>query len=169
MSHKNINEIGLVISCAQLLLSSIIRESVSYFPITMFSTDLKPGLQANTEILVGTRDTAHHVGSGKIKVLATPVMIMLLEEAALNAVEEFLTPGFQTVGTHLDISHIAATPVGMRVTAFAEVTRVDGRKLSFNVWAEDEVERIGEGTHERIIVEVERFDKRAREKSTSRQ
>jgi fluoroacetyl-CoA thioesterase len=131
----------------------------------MYANELQPGLAASTEILVGTRDTAHHVGSGKIKVLATPVMIMLLEEAALNAVEGLLSPGYQTVGTHLDVSHIAATPVGMRVDAYAELTAVDGRKLTFRVWAEDEVERIGEGTHERIIVEVERVDKRTRAKS----
>jgi len=131
----------------------------------MPSSKLEPGLSASTEILVGTRDTAHHVGSGKIKVLATPVMIMLLEEAALNAVEELLPPGYQTVGTRLDISHIAATPVGMRVQACAEVTEVDGRKLTFRVWAEDEIERIGEGIHERIVVEVARFDRRIRAKS----
>ena len=131
----------------------------------MSTNELKPGLRASTEILVGTRDTAHHVGSGKIKVLATPVMVMLLEEAALKAVEGLLSSGYQTVGTRLDISHTAATPVGMRVKAYAEVTEVAGRKLTFRVWAEDEVERIGEGSHERIIVEVERFDKRTRVKN----
>jgi len=131
----------------------------------MSTSKLKPGLRASTEILVGTRDTAHHVGSGKIKVLATPVMIMLLEEAALNAVEDLLPPGYQTVGTRLDVSHTAATPVGMRVTAHAEVIEVDGRKLTFRVWAEDEVEAIGEGTHERIVVEVARFDRRTRAKA----
>ncbi len=118
------------------------------------------GMQAKTEIVVGTRDTAHHVGSGRIKVLATPVMIMLLEEAALQAVEDHLPAGYQTVGIRLDVTHIAATPVGMHVTAGAEVVAVDGRKLIFKVWADDEAERIGEGTHERIIVELERFDKR---------
>ncbi len=131
----------------------------------MSTNELKPGLRASTEILVGTRDTAHHVGSGEIKVLATPVMVMLLEEAALKAVEGLLSSGYQTVGTRLDISHTAATPVGMRVKAYAEVTEVAGRKLTFRVWAEDEVERIGEGSHERIIVEVERFDKRTRVKT----
>lgn len=131
----------------------------------MNSNQLEPGLRASTEILVGTRDTAHHVGSGKIKVLATPVMVMLLEEAALNSVEGLLAPGYQTVGTHLDVSHIAATPVGMRVTAHAELTEVDGRKLTFRVWAEDEAERIGGGTHQRIIVEVSRFDRRTRAKT----
>jgi len=118
------------------------------------------GLKGSTEIMVGTRDTAPHVGSGKIKVLATPVLVMLLEEAALHAVEGLLPTGHQTVGTRLDVSHTAATPVGMRVLAHAEVIKVDGRKLTFRVWADDQVERIGEGVHERIIVNVERFDKR---------
>ncbi len=130
----------------------------------MSDLPIETGHAASTEILVGTRDTAHHVGSGKIKVLATPVMVMLLEEAALNAVEGLLPAGQQTVGTRLDVSHIAATPVGMRVTARAEVVAVDGRKLTFKVWADDEVERIGEGIHERIVVDVERFDKRTRAK-----
>ncbi len=125
---------------------------------------MKPGLQGSTEIMVGTRDTAPHVGSGKSKVLATPVLVMLLEEAALNAVEGLLPAGHQTVGTRLDVSHTAATPVGMRVYAHAEVTRVEGRKLVFRVWAEDEVERIGEGLHERISVNVGRFDVRTQDK-----
>ena len=129
---------------------------------------LKPGLRGTAEILVGTRDTAPHIGSGKIKVLATPVMVSLMEEAALDAVEGFLPPGFQTVGTRLDITHVAATPVGVRVTAGAEVTKVDGRRLTFHVWADDETERIGEGTHERIVVEVSRFDRRAQEKAPRR-
>jgi predicted thioesterase len=126
--------------------------------------ELQPGLVGKTDILVGTRDTAPHIGSGKIKVLATPVMVSLMEEAALNAVEGFLPAGHQTVGTRLDITHSAATPVGLRVTATAELVRVDGRKLTFRVWAEDERERIGEGTHERIVVNVSRFDKRAQDK-----
>lgn len=126
--------------------------------------DIKTGLSASTEIMVGTRDTAPHVGSGKIKVLATPVLVMLLEEAALNAVEGLLPAGQQTVGTRLDVSHTAATPVGMRVHAHAEVVKVEGRKLLFRVWAEDEVERIGQGSHERIIVTVDRFDLRTQGK-----
>ena len=130
--------------------------------------DLKTGLTGAAEILVGTRDTAPHVGSGKIKVLATPVMVGLMEEAALNAVEGLLPPGHQTVGTRLDITHVAATPVGLRVTAGAEVVRVEGRRLTFRVWADDESERIGEGTHERIVVDVSRFDKRAQAKAPPR-
>jgi fluoroacetyl-CoA thioesterase len=134
----------------------------------MLTQQLQPGLTGNTEILVGTRDTAPHVGSGKIKVLATPVMVSLMEEAALNAVEGLLAPGHQTVGTRLDITHIAATPVGLRVVAGAEVIRVEGRRLTFRVWADDEKERIGEGTHERIVVEVARFDRRVQEKAPRR-
>lgn len=127
--------------------------------------ELRPGLKGETEIMVGTRDTAPHVGSGKIKVLATPVMVNMMEEAALNAVEGLLPAGHQTVGIRLDITHIAATPVGMRVKARAELTRIDGRKLTFRVVAEDEKDLIGEGLHERIIVNVERFDKRTQEKA----
>jgi len=128
------------------------------------TSDLHPGLTGSAEILVGTRDTAPHVGSGKVKVLATPVMVSLMEEASLNAVEGLLPPGHQTVGTRLEITHTAATPVGLRVTATAEVTRVEGRRITFRVWAIDEKERIGEGTHERIVVEVARFDLRAQAK-----
>ena len=91
--------------------------------------EIKAGMKASTEIVVGTRDTAHHVGSGRIKVLATPVMVMLLEEAALKTVEDSLPAGQQSVGTRLDISHIAATPVGMKVVAHAEVTKVEGLSL----------------------------------------
>ena len=130
--------------------------------------ELRPGLTGTTEILVGTRDTAPHIGSGKIKVLATPVMVGLMEEAALNAVEGHLPAGHQTVGTRLDITHFAATPVGLRVTACAELTGVDGRRLTFKVWAQDDRERIGEGTHERIVVDVSRFDRRAQDKAPRR-
>ena len=126
---------------------------------------IRCGLSGTTEIMVGTRDTAPHVGSGRIKVLATPVLVMLLEESALHAVEGLLPAGHQTVGTRLDVSHTAATPVGMRVTAHAELVRVEGRKLTVRVWAEDAVERIGEGVHERIIVNVERFDVRTQNKA----
>ena len=126
--------------------------------------DLKPGLTATVEIVVGTRDTAAHVGSGKIGVLATPILVTLLESAALQAVERFMPPGQQTVGTRLNISHTAATPVGMRVRAHAELIRVEGRKLTFRLHAEDEGEPIADGTHERLIISVERFDQRMQKK-----
>ncbi len=126
--------------------------------------DLKPGLTATVEIVVGTRDTAAHVGSGRIGVLATPILVTLLESAALQAVERFMPPGQQTVGTRLNISHTAATPVGMRVRAHAELIRVEGRKLTFRLHAEDEGEPIADGTHERLIISVERFDQRMQKK-----
>ncbi|MGZ8228210.1 MAG: thioesterase family protein [Burkholderiales bacterium] len=132
------------------------------------ASELRAGLSGHAEIVVGTRDTAPHVGSGKVKVLATPVMVSLMEEASLNAVEGHLPPGFQTVGTRLDITHVVATPVGLRVRAGAEVTRVEGRRVTFRVWADDEKDRIGEGTHERIVVEVARFDARAQQKAPRR-
>ncbi len=128
------------------------------------SAELKPGLTGTSEIVVGTRDTAPHVGSGKIGVLATPIMVNLMEAAALQAVERFMPPGHQTVGTHLDVKHFAATPVGMRVTARAELVKVEGRTLTFRLRAEDEREPIGEGVHERLIINVERFDQRMQKK-----
>lgn len=128
------------------------------------SGELKPGLTGTAEIVVGTRDTAPHVGSGKIGVLATPIMVNLMEAAALQAVERFLPPGYQTVGTHLDVKHFAATPVGFRVRAEAKLVKVDGRTLTFHISAVDEREPVGEGDHERLIINVERFDQRMQRK-----
>jgi predicted thioesterase len=130
--------------------------------------ELKPGLTATVEIVVGTRDTAAHVGSGKIGVLATPIMVTLMETAALQAVERFMPPGQQTVGTRLDITHTAATPVGMRVRARAELIQVEARKLTFRLHAEDETETIGGGIHERLIISVDRFDQRMQKKIAAR-
>ncbi|MDH3287579.1 MAG: thioesterase family protein [Betaproteobacteria bacterium] len=126
--------------------------------------ELKPGLTGLAEIVVGTRDTAPHVGSGKIGVLATPIMVNLMEAAALQAVEKFMPPGYQTVGTRLDVKHFAATPVGLRVRAEAKLVKVDGRTLTFRIQAADEREPIGEGDHERLIINVERFDQRMQKK-----
>jgi len=128
------------------------------------SDKVKPGLAGTAEIVVGTRDTAPHVGSGKIGVLATPIMVNLMEAAALQAVEKYMPPGHQTVGTHLDVKHFAATPVGLRVIARAELVKVEGRTLTFRIRAEDEREPIGEGFHERLIINVERFDVRMQKK-----
>ncbi|MEQ1774373.1 MAG: thioesterase family protein [Burkholderiales bacterium] len=128
------------------------------------SDELKPGLNATVEIVVGTRDTAAHVGSGKIGVLATPILVTLLESAALQAVERLMPAGQQTVGTRLELSHTAATPVGMRVRADAELIAVEGRKLTFKLHAQDDVEPIASGTHERLIISVERFDQRMQKK-----
>jgi predicted thioesterase len=115
-------------------------------------------------MVVGPEHTAPFVGSGRIAVLATPVMINLIEAAALAAVEHLLPAGHQSLGIHLDVSHTAATPVGLRVTATAEVTQVQGRTISFQVAARDEFEQIGGGTHRRVVVSVSRFDERVQHK-----
>jgi fluoroacetyl-CoA thioesterase len=122
------------------------------------------GLTGTAEIVVGPEHTAPFVGSGRIAVLATPVMINVIEAASLNAVEHLLPGGHQSLGIHLDVSHVAATPVGLRVTATAEVIGVEGRTIKFRVEAHDEVETIGGGTHERVVVSVERFDERVQRK-----
>ncbi len=131
----------------------------------MKTTDrLKPGLKGEKTIVVAEEHTAPHVGSGVVAVLATPVMVNLLEAAALAAVEKFLPAGYQTLGTVLEIKHFAATPVGLRVRAFAELRAVEGRTLVFALRAEDELETIGEGSHERVVVNVDRFEQRVKKK-----
>ena len=125
---------------------------------------IRPGLKGSVEIVVGEEHTAPHVGSGRVRVLATPIMINLMEAAALQAVEGLLPAGHQTVGIHLDVTHVAATPVGMRVRAHAELMRVDKRTLFFDVSAEDEKERIGGGVHERIVINLAKFDGRMQDK-----
>src|ERR1700682_1867516 len=107
--------------------------------------NLPAGMTGTAEPLAGEQHTAPRIGSGRIRVLATPVMINLIEAAALAAVEQSLPEEHQSLGTHLDISHIAATPVGMRVRATAEVVKVVGRTIHFRVRAEDERELIGQG------------------------
>ncbi len=125
---------------------------------------LTPGLTGRTELVVGEEHTAPRVGSGKVHVLATPVMINLFEAAALDAIEQLLPPGYQSLGTILNVRHIAATPVGMRVVAVARTLRIEGRTVFFSVEAHDEKELIGDGTHERVVVNVEKFDQRVKRK-----
>ena len=121
---------------------------------------IKPGLAGEIDVTVAEEHTAPHVGSGQVRVLATPVLVNLLEAAALKAAEHFVPEGHQTVGTLLNVRHLAATPVGMKVKAQAVVTKVEGRMLTFRVWADDEVEAIGEGEHQRVIINLDKFDQR---------
>ena len=125
---------------------------------------VRPGTTGNAELVVGEEHTAPRVGSGKVHVLATPVMINLIEAAALAAVEHLLPQGYQSLGTHLDVRHIAATPVGMRVKASVEVSAVNGRTISFSVSVKDEIDLIGDGRHERVVVNVAKFDQRVQRK-----
>ena len=97
-------------------------------------------------------------------VFATPMMVRAMENAALNAIRDYLEPGESAVGTVVNVRHLAATPVGHQVTAEAEVTRVDGRRIEFKVSARDEIEEIGSGTHERMVVDLARLGKKLTEK-----
>ena len=131
----------------------------------MAATDaLKVGMKGHAEMLVTDVLTAPRVGSGRVHVLATPVMINVIEAAALAAIEHLLPEGYQSLGTRLDIRHFAATPVGMRVRAEVEVLKVDGRTVTFGVAVADEKEPVGDGTHERMVVNVSRFDVRIQDK-----
>jgi len=94
------------------------------------------------------------------QVFATPMMVTIMENAALNAIRDYLEPGESAVGTVVNVRHLAATPVGHQVTATATVTKVDGRRIEFDVSARDETEQIGTGTHERMLVDIARLNKR---------
>jgi fluoroacetyl-CoA thioesterase len=125
---------------------------------------LQPGLTGRAELIVGEQHTAPRVGSGLVHVLATPVMINLFEAAALDAVDQYLPAGYQSLGTVLNVRHIAATPVGMKVFAEAKVVRIEKRTVYLEVMAKDERELIGDGLHERVVVNVEKFDQRVARK-----
>jgi len=129
---------------------------------------LKEGLTGAAGITVGEQHTAPRIGSGRVHVLATPVMINMMEAAALDAIENLLPPGHQSLGTHLNVGHYAATPVGMDLRASAVVTKVEGRTVEFRVEAFDDKERVGDGTHTRVVVNVERFDLRVQRKLAER-
>jgi predicted thioesterase len=128
-------------------------------------SELKVGLKGTAELVVGREHLAAAVGSGLVEVFSTPMMIALLENAAVDALAPAMGEGQTSVGVHLDVKHLAATPPGMRVRAYAELAKVEGRMLSFKVWAEDERERIGEGTHQRAVIDRARFEKKIAEKA----
>ena len=115
------------------------------------------GLRGLATLRVAPRHTAEAWGSGDVPVYATPSLVALLETAAVNAVAGRLGPGETTVGTWLEVSHLAATPVGADVSAEAELVAIEGRKLTFTVVAYDNRTKIGEGRHHRMIVSRERF------------
>lgn len=122
------------------------------------------GMKGRAETLVTPDNTAQAAGSGLLPVFATPWMAALMENAAVQAVQGALSPEEGTVGTRLDVTHDAATPVGMKVWAEAEVTAVEGRKLTFSVSAFDEAGKIGGGTHQRFVIQPEKFLARAQAK-----
>lgn len=123
--------------------------------------DIPVGAKGTYSLKVMPSDLANQFKDMSLpQVFATPMMVRAMENAALNAVRDYLDPGESCVGTVVNVRHLAATPVGHRVTAEAVVTKVDGRRIEFNVTARDEMEEIGNGTHERMVVDMARIDKR---------
>lgn len=123
------------------------------------------GMTGRAEAVVFEGNTAQAAGSGTLPVFATPWMCALMEKAAWTAIAPALNEGESSVGTSLNISHLSATPLGLKVWAESEVTAVDGRKVDFKVAAYDEKGLIGEGTHQRFIIQDERFLARAAKKA----
>jgi fluoroacetyl-CoA thioesterase len=118
---------------------------------------LEPGMTGEATTTVVHENTAAHVGAGGVEVFATPMMIALMENAAWRAVANGLEEGYVTVGTLVNVRHLAATPPGQQVRATAELIEIDRRRLVFKVEAYDEQQKIGEGYHERFIVNLDRF------------
>ena len=127
---------------------------------------LNIGIKGHREITVEEKDLAIHVGSGTVHVLATPMMIANMEYTAASSVEELLGEGKSTVGVQVNVSHVAATPKGMKVSCDSELLEIsaNGKILTFRVEAHDECGLIGEGTHQRAIIDRERFDNKAQAK-----
>jgi predicted thioesterase len=119
--------------------------------------ELVPGLTAEESIRVDESNVAATFGSGRVPVFSTPYLVALIEGAAMAAVDEAMLPGQDTVGTDIQISHKAATPIGMTVTARARLEKVEGRRLLYTVEAWDDKETISEGSHERFIINREKF------------
>ena len=123
------------------------------------------GLVGEATIVVVPEVTARHMGSGTISVFATPEMVRLMERAAVNGLAPHLPPGQQSVGTMVNVKHLAATPLGASVTARAELIAVDGRRLTFKVSAQDGTDLIGEGTHERALIDLAKFEAKVKAKA----
>ncbi len=122
------------------------------------------GLSEEQEFVVQEEHTAGHVGSGSLRVLATPSLIGFMERVARDLMERNLPEGYSSVGVWVDVHHLAATPVGAKVRVSCQVIAVDGRKVDFSVQAWDEVEKIGEGRHQRVVIDVGRFLQRLQAK-----
>lgn len=122
------------------------------------------GIKNTQKITVEQKDTALSHSSGSLEVFATPAMIALMENTAMNAVSSFLAEGEATVGTEINVKHLSATPIGGQVTCEAELTEIDGRRLVFKVTAWDNKGVIGEGSHQRFIIKTEKFMAKAKEK-----
>jgi len=127
---------------------------------------LKPGLTGAAHTQVTGSNVAKEMGSGDVEVFATPAMVALMEEAAIESIKPCLKAGETSVGVRIDVSHLAATPIAMKIRAEATLEKVDGRRLFFHVAAYDDKEKIGEGNHERVIVQRDRFLAKAQAKGS---
>ena len=128
---------------------------------------LEIGIKGKQEVVANEMNSAKTMGSGTLDVFATPAMIALMEKTAWTSVADELDDGCGTVGISLNVAHSAPTPLGMKVTCESELTGIDGRKLTFYVKAYDEKGVIGEGTHERFVIQNEKFQKKANMKKDS--
>ncbi|EGG90927.1 hypothetical protein HMPREF0491_02584 [Lachnospiraceae oral taxon 107 str. F0167] len=126
---------------------------------------LEVGIRGQKETIVTKQNTAAGIGSGSLEVFSTPVMILLMEESCFMSVSDKLDEGFTTVGISVDVRHLSATPLGMKVEIKSELIKIDGRALTFKVEAYDEKGLIGEGIHERFIVNNEKFQAKTDSKS----
>lgn len=148
MSGMRFSFVSLQIYIVVLIWDSLLSPNLNNMEI---------GMSYTASMVVGNNDTALAAGSGSLLVLATPRMIALMEEAAMKCVADSLSASDTTVGTLMNVSHVKASPMGADIRAVAELTAVDGRKLSFSVKAYQGETLIGEGTHERFVVNIERF------------
>jgi fluoroacetyl-CoA thioesterase len=129
------------------------------------TTSIKVGMSLEAEQIVTAERTAPHIGSGTLRVYATPAMGMLIEETCCSLVDPLLPDGKTTVGTEIHLRHLAPTPVGKRVLIHVHITAVDGNAITFEAQLRDEFEPIGTAQHQRVVVDIDRFMKRVLAKS----
>lgn len=138
----------------------------------MIFAGIQPGLVGEVRLTVAGEHTAQHLGSGAVSVLATPQMVLLMERAGVAAVDHLLPEGYRTVGAHLNIRHLEPTPVGFKIRAIARLVEIDGRRLTFRVEVHEEPfgqeHLVGEGIHQRAIIDVSRFGERVARKIADR-
>jgi fluoroacetyl-CoA thioesterase len=122
------------------------------------------GVKGEAMCLVNEENTAEKFASGAVPVFGTPALVALIEQAAINALLSYIPEGYTTVGTRIDLEHLAASPLGMKINAVAKLTEIDGRRLIFKAEAFDDIEKVGEAIHVRFAVNLERFVEKAKSK-----
>lgn len=128
---------------------------------------LEVGIKGQASEIVNDKNTASFLQSGSLEVYATPAMIALAEKASCLCVDSYLEDGFSTVGTKIDVEHLSATPLGIKVEAFSELIEIEGKKLTFKLEIKDEIGLIGKGIHERYLINIEKFLAKTQQKKES--